>query len=231
MAQKKYQRGIIHSNEKIKRLIDYRLKDITSLSNQSVSDILEKAILDGLFPKNKDVRRMVFDYLYSDEEKEGVKKTLECLFGWNSAGVDYEAKYYNFRPLVEYCLIHILNNCMLSDKNYFLDHFLCQFDTLVERLEICSTTMGEPSVEAMLKQRAEWARMLYNNARKKPNETWLKFFLEVINDNWSLLCNWSITYRCLCDSVSMADFTETAQARNDLLEIIEKISAEWELDE
>ncbi len=227
MTQKKYQRGIIHSSEKIKKLIDYRINDITAISNQSVSDILEKAILDGLFPRNKVARSIVFDYLYSDSEKNGVKKTIQHLFFWNSTGNDLEAKYDNFRPLVEYCLVHVLNSCLLIDDNFGIDYFLRRFGSFVTNLENCSKNIEDPVMEAMLRQRAEWARMLYHNACDKPEKTWLKFFLEVINDNWSLVSNWSITYQCLSDIVLMADFTETTQARYDLLEIIEQVSDEW----
>lgn len=223
MSQKKFQRGIIHSNEKIKRLIDYRLKDITDISNRSVSDILETALLDGLFPRNKVARSIVVNYLYSDSEENGVRKTLENLFALDSDGVQLEN--LGTLRLLNFCRAHIVNYRKISDRDILFQRFLNQFGSLVEVIEGNANCFDNPP--AMDKLRAEWARTLYNIACEKPKEMSLKYYLDVIIDNWLLLSINPITYLCLSYIVSMADYTETAEARNDLLDIIEKITVEW----
>ena len=225
MAKNIYQRGIRHSSEQVMKLIDARVNDISAQGNQSISYIIENAILDGLFPRNKDARNIVINYLYSDNEENRVKKTLESIFIWNYTGVDWEAKQSNFGPLVKYIRFHAFCYHKLSDKDFLFQRFLRQFRVLVELIEGCSNTYEEPP--AMVKMRAEWARTLYDTACKKANEMSLNIFLDVISDNWIELNSYSITYQCLSYIVSMAEFKETSQERNDLLEIIEQISTEW----
>lgn len=229
MAKNLYQRGIRHSSEQVMKLIDARVSDISAQGNQSISYIIENAILDGLFPRNKDARNIVINYLYSDSEENRVKKTLESLFTWNYTGVDWEAKQNNFGPLVTFFQFNAYLFHNLSNKDFLFQRFLKQFGVLVEHIEACSKTWDEPP--AMVKLRSEWARTLYDTACKKANEMSLNYFLDVISDNWILLHSYSITYQCLSYIVSMAQFKETSKERNDLLEIIENISAEWELDD
>jgi len=227
MNSKKVQKGIIFSCEEVKNTIERRAHDLAVKSNQSISFIIETTLLEGLFPRNEDARSFVINGLYPENGNGSVGQTLDDIFGWNSAGVNWGSKYTNFKPLVEYCLIHVLNDSMLSEKNMVLHHFLSQFSSITEKIERIAKSDEVQVNEEMLQHHAKWARQLYELAREKPNEAWIKFFLEIINDCWDFLSDWSITYRCLSDIAAMADFTETIDARNSLVEIIDKISNEW----
>lgn len=227
MAKNLYQRGIRHSSEQVMKLIDARVNEISSLGNQSISYIIENAILDGLFPKNKDARSIVVNYLYADYDDSGVKKTLDCLFAWNNAGVDLNSKYDNLRPIVEFTLFNIDGDPLLPKSNGAMHSFLYAFDSVIKRAEK-ELNMFESIIDkSQYLCSLEYAKTLLEQAKDKTVQIGIKFFFEVLLDLWNLIKGWSMTYRALSALASMSTFHENPETRNSLVETIDDVSKEW----
>ncbi len=228
MTAKKIQKAFNISTEKVKTFIDRRAEDLANANNFSTSYVIETAILDSFLPKDMEIKQIVFNNLYPDSGENGVKTILERLFAWNSDDKDMGAKQCNFWRLLKFCQSYALDYHILKENDFPFQRFLSQFGLLVEWIEKDSESWED--TPAMVKLRVDWARKLYDTACKHANELSVKYFLETIIDNWGLLYCCAITYRCLSYIVSKMNFEETAQARNELLEIIKQITIEWEFD-
>ena len=100
MAIKKIQKAFYLSSEYVKDFIESRIEDIAVKTQRSSSFIIENLLLDGLLPDNEEAKSIIRNHLYPDGERGGVQKTLEAIFAHNAAGLNWNSKYDNFKPLV-----------------------------------------------------------------------------------------------------------------------------------
>lgn len=226
MTPKKLQKAFNISNEQTKNYIDRRIEDIATANYSSTSFILENAVLSSLLPKNEEARKIIFHHLYP-VNGEGVKETLDAIFDYNSAGLDWNSKHSNFLPLVEFCLQYVKKSAMLSDTNTIMHHLLNQFSSIVDVIERCSQHIIDPFDEAMYKNKSSWARKIYDNAKEKPSDIPIVEIFEIIKDCWVMLDDWSITYRLLSDLAAVSEFEESVESRNALVDTISEVSKSW----
>ncbi len=227
MAQKKYQRGIIHSSEEIKKLIDFRINDITAKSNKSVSEILEKAILDSLFAENKDAQSFIINGLYPQDGNGSVRQTLDDVFRWNNAGIDLNSKHDNLRPLVDFCLFNMDGTQLLPENNPAMQSFLYCLNSIVRRTEKEADSIENIINKSQYLYAAGQAKKICQQAKDDPTQIRIMFVFEVILDLWELIKGWSMTYRALSALASMSTFHENSETRNALVDLVNQISKEW----
>lgn len=223
MEQKKYQRGIVHSSKRIKLIIDARIDDIQYDTNNSVSDIIEKALIDGLFGRNKDAQSIIFNSLYTN----GVKQTIIAFFKSNLV------RKYNIKPFVEYLLPRLISDALiLSEKNH--SKFVFLFKKIIELLEkYAQQNKGKDNHSELwwlnYQHQLEWANTLYQQVcGTSERRVELCYCWQILCVCWVALAEYDITYIFLTHIVTIAVFDETSTARNQLCDFLITVSEKQE---
>lgn len=226
-ATKKIQKMFYYSSEYMKKFIESRIEDVAVKTQRSSSFIIESILLDGLLPKNDDAKSIIRNNLYADDEQGGVQKTLDAVFSYNAAGVNWKSRHSNFKPLVEYCINFSCATSKCKGKEGHLHYLLSQLRDIVDRIENCTYACIETYDRKMYSSQLEMAKLLLKTAEEKPQEIIFRNHFLLVFDCWDMLDDWSITYRYLgCLSV-MCEFQENTIARNNLYDIISEISEKW----
>lgn len=227
MAIKKIQKMFYYSSETVKKFVENRLDDLSVKTNHSTSYMIETLLLNELLPKNEEARSIIQNNLYPESSQNGVKKTLDSIFSINAAGTGWNSKHNNLKPLIEYCIYY--GNSYLTTKpdEAYLQYFLNQLQSVVDRIENCANSCIEILDRKMYLSQLELAKTLLENAKKYPEEIIARNYYQLIYDCWDMLNDWSITYRFLSCLTSLCDFQDSPLARNKLYDIISKISEEW----
>lgn len=227
MAIKKIQKMFYYSSDHVKAFIENRLNDLSIKTKHSTSYLIETILLDGLLPQNDEARSIIQNNLYPDSTQGGVKKTLDSVFSINAAGVGWKSKHDNLKPLVEYCIYYCIDT-PISNKNHgYLQYFLSQLRSIVDRIENCTNSCIEVLDRKMYSSQLELAKVLLKTAEEHPDEIIQKNHFQLVYDCWDMLDNWSITYRYLSCLVALCDFQENSNARNRLYDIVSDISEAW----
>lgn len=227
MANKKIQKAFYLSSEFVKQFIESRIGDLAIQKDRSSSYIIEELLLNGLLPKNEEAKHLIQNYLYSEKGADGVKRTLSTAFQINSAGVNWNSRHSNFKPIVDYCLKFGASSATCNNTKDQLNHFYSNLKMVVERIENCTQSCIEPYDRDMYESKTEWAKDLLKKAEENPKSIVIREHFELVRDCWDMLSAWSMTYRYLADLAKMGKFQEDAVARNELYEVIDKVSKEW----
>lgn len=225
MASKKLQKAFNISDGKAKSFIDNRIDDIANELNCSTSNVIEQTLIDALLPKNKNAHFLIYNNLYND--KSGVRTTLDSIFAWNNAGVDWNSKYDNLRPLVEFSLFNLDGDPLLPQENGTMHSFLYSFNSVIKRAEKELDLVENIIDKSQYFSSLDYAKTLYEQAKDNTIQIGIKFFVEVFLDLWSLIKGWSMTYRALSALASMSTFRENSETRNALVDLVDQISKEW----
>ena len=227
MAIKKIQKMFYYSSEYAKKFIESRIEDMAIKTQRSSSFIIENILMEGLLPENEEAKSIIRNNLYPDDEQGGVQKTLDSIFGFNAAGLNWNSKYSNFKPLVEYCMYYSTANSSIKGNEGHLHYLISQLKDIVDRIENCTAACIEPHDRKMYSSQLEMAKSLLEIAMNRPQEIVFRNHFQLIYDCWDMLDIWSITYRYLGCLAVMCDFQENTNARNKLYDIISDISSEW----
>ena len=224
---KKNQKMFYFSSEHAKKFVETRIDDVAIETQRSSSYIIENLLLDGLLPKNEEAKYIILQNLYPDDDNGGIKKTLYALFSANAAGINWKSKHNNFKPLVEYCILHCDPEAHYTNSPY-LDYFAGQLCDIVSQIDNCVHVCIEPYDKKMYASYLDLAKLLLEKAEKAPQEIVYKQCYDLINVCWGMLYDWSITFRFLACLTRMCDFyEENSRARNALYDIIADISQQW----
>lgn len=145
-------------------------------------------------------------------EDDGVRRTVSAVFQVNSGGLNWQAKHSNFLPLVRFCLENQAHSIRLTDSEarYLKSNLRLLFKHLqtTETLELNSMVS-----------------LLNDDASEFNADKLYQFLLR----NWEELKSWSVTYRALYALTSpISTWKEDAKTKSQLLEILKRISDEWE---
>lgn len=224
---KKIQKVFYYSNEYVKKFIESRIDDMTIITKRSSSFIIENLLLDGLLPQNEDAKSIIRTNLYPDNEQGSVQETLDAVFSYNAAGINWKSKYSNFKPLVEYCINFSSATSTCKGTEGHRHYLISQLTDIVDRIENCTYSCIEPYERKMYSSQLERAKILLNTTKEKPEELIFRNHFQLVYDCWDMLDDWSITYRYLCCLAVMCNFQENPTTRNYLYDLISEISKEW----
>lgn len=227
MAMKKIQKMFYYSSEYAKKFIESRIEDVAIKTQRSSSFIIENILMDGLLPKNEEAKSIIRNNLYSDDEQGGVKRTLDAVFSDNAAGINWNSKHSNFKPLVEYCIYYSSATSTYKGNDGHIHYLLSQLRDIADRIDNSANACIEPFDRKMYLSQSEMAKLLLEIAEENPKEIVFRNHFQLVYDCWDMLDDWSITYRYLCCLAVMCDFQENTNARNKLYDIISEISEEW----
>ena len=227
MKQAKIQKNINLSSQKIKNIIEKRSADIAQKLGQSTSLVVERALMSGLFPQNKEANSLTINYLYSDDS-DNIKNALNAAFANNAAGIDWKAKHSNFLPVVIFCLKYYKGPEKFTGKEHELHHLLEQLFLIIKRINNCVNGIINAEEKSFFDDKAKNAMTLITHIKETPEEINPYDVFELISDFFAMLDDWSITYRALSDLTSICTFEESARNRIELFDIISRLSADWE---
>ena len=227
MTPKKLQKTFYISDEHIKSFFDQRTEDIARRKKISTSYVIEQALLNVLLPYNTDARSFVFNYLYNSADKFSVRTTIDNIFAWNSAGVDWSSKHDNFRPLVEFCLFNMDGSPLLPKNNIALHSFGYSLNSVILRTDKELKLLDNTVDNSQYLCSVDYAKSLFAQAQDTTTDVGIKFFFEVFLDLWDVIKGWAMTYRALSALASMSTFREDAVTRNALVDVLDLISKEW----
>ena len=208
-------------------LIDRLVKDASEIKNCSESAIIEQHMLDSFLPQEKNARFWCESFLYA--ENGGIGRTLEAIFSFNAAGINWGSRYDNLLPIVEFAKTQAcFSNAIPTGKERELHHCCSQMESIITRLEHLADNSTSPTEKYAFQQEANWANDLLNELRTEPQFSRYINFYQLLLNNWDHLKGWSITYRLLADlAVLEKGWQENAEARSELLQLIKEVSAEW----
>lgn len=217
---------IVFSTERTRKIIENIIADEAFVERRSASALIEKHLLNDLLPKNSSASSWL-QLLY--DGSWGIGDVLQACFSDLSAGVYWESKYDNALDLVKFS--HhwdIMANNKPDPEAPEMYHYLSLFDSLVTKLDTIAKENVDGKFEAQTE--ADWARELYRISKEEPQFMRLCNTYQLIINNWTVLKNWSITYRILADLVAMQpDWRNTEETRYELKKILTAMSDEWDV--
>lgn len=227
MPEKKIQKMFYCSDQRTKKIIENRIEDIAIQTHNSSSLIIENILLDRLLPRNRDARFIIQSCLYADEKQGSVQQTLDSLFSYNASGINWKSKHNNFKPILEFCIYYSIAVSSSSVIGEHLHYLSLQLRDIVDRIQNCANACIEPVNRRMYSSQSQLAELLLDIVEHDSQEIVLKSHFQLVYDCWDLLCDCSVTYAYLGCLVRMCDFREDVNARNQLCNIIIKISDQW----
>lgn len=227
-TEKKLQKAFNISCESAKFYIDHIVEDIAKVNNISGSFVIEKILLDALLPSNEIIRSIVINEYAKDTF---IKQTLTSIFDYNSMGKGINAKHNNLLPLVDYCMKNSQNAPLPKKRKPATQAYTHYFKAIVDVIELHAKEITDNDIDKKAyKQHSEWSKALYSDISKGIYERCLYLSFALIRDCWSLLSDWSITYKFLSEIVLLSTFNDNIAAKNELIDILKDISEEWETE-
>ncbi|MCR5020105.1 hypothetical protein [Ruminococcus sp.] len=226
MKQVKIQKNINLRDQKTKNLIEKRSADLSKKISQSTSFVIENALIEGLFPKNKEARDLTTNYLYTDEPNN-VKNTLYAVFQNNTTGIR-DSLHTNLLPIVMFCLKHYKGPSNFSRKEQDLYHLIDQLNIILKRINNCVAATIEINEKEFLCDRATSAADLIKKLEESPEKVKPYYIFELIADFFAMLDDFPYTYSALSDLTSICQFIEDVDTRIELFDIINELSADWD---
>lgn len=219
-------KSIEFSSPEIKQFVEERTADISAQTHTSKAYIIEQILLDGLLPKDEDMRFIIRNYLYASSFND-IQKTLSSFFSTNSMGEHWASRHSNCESLVDFCINKVVGTCSSFETHNPIPHMLSQLDSIIRRIDRCAQQCIELEDRAYFEAQLSYAKKLYQVAETSPSQINVKDHFQLVRDCWLMLNNWSITYRYLMDLCDMAQFEEDTQTRNELFNLLFVISNEW----
>lgn len=227
MSLNSLKKMIIFSNEKTKLLVENLVKDDATVKKRSASAIIEDRLLDSFLPQEKNARFWVANYLYCEDY--GIGKTLDAIFSYNNAGINWNSKYDNLLPLVEFaCTYSSMSNATPTGNERERHHCISQLKDVVHKLSYLSENATDHNTKRYYEAEAKRAQYFLDELDKEPE--YVRYFniFNLIYCNWEDLKDWSITYRLLADlSALEKGWLYTAETKTELLQIIKDVTNEW----
>lgn len=192
------------------------------------STFVEKRLLDSYLPRSKQGRYYVVNCLYSEDGS--IAETLRAIFSMNSAGLNWKSKYSNLFPLVKFSLEQLakMDECKKSfsgHENEFV-HFTSQLKSIVEILKNfeCEDEEEKNNCREEIKRVEELVKYL----SVTPSTVSYMEIYSVLVSNWTIINEWSVTYRLLADLSTMIPWNDSRAWKFELLEKIKEVTNEWD---
>lgn len=209
--EKKIQKNFYISSQENKDLIEKRCSDLAKKYGCSFSYILELAIFKDFFSEKKETKEYVL-LLYRSEQN-GIKITLQRIFGDNSSSFYLKAENFHLKPIVYYCLRWAKK---LSQTTVETSEYLAQlFDIVIDNVK--KKTEGDDKIDSKLFiTTVDFVKQ--NFMTVEPEQ-----IFKIVYDTWGLIGELSATCKFLETLISICEFEETPESRCELVDIISEI--------
>ncbi len=209
-------------------LLDRLIKDEAELKHLSDSAVIEHHLLLAYLPQNKDARFWIENYLYSDNGS--VRQTLQAVFSFNAAGIEWKSVHDNLQPLVKFALDQeSLCSSSLTGNEKELYHCFSQIELIISKLAQHVDVSSDMEEKMYYKKEMDYISHLLNDLNESPQSFQIINLYQVLLRNWHVFKGYSITYRLLSDLVALSkNWINSPFARVELREIIKQVSSQWE---
>ena len=205
-------------------LIDGIANDEAAIYKRPTSGIIELHLLNSMLPQNRNAAAFI-RLLYSDSEMD-IERTFNAVFGYLAAGINWEARETNARPLVMLYHEASINSAVPTGKEKEWPYIASQLDSIAEKLERAAATNKDH--ERDLRKDAEYVRDIISEIEKHPEYIRFASITSLILSNWEWLNNFTRTYRLLSVLATMQNgIRNDAETRYNLVRILKEISMEW----
>ena len=224
-----------YSSQVNKEILEKRSADIAELSNSTVSEVIEGALVDQLLVSDEHAAPYVNGVLFGKRftfdgacVPYGIRDAFIEIFEEVSAGVGWKPRYTNARPLVELAakLVkeHSPKLARTNGKPFSaLNELNYAFDSLCGVFEKAANNLEEPGLDAELRWAREAAKPAIMNATIEP-----AMIIDFILRNWTAVENSAHTLRTLSKLFAAStEWEDTAYDRVRFQNICETVMAEW----
>lgn len=220
---------IVYSSEKEKAFVEGALNILSATEKKTPSAILEDIVESYLLPVHADAKAICKD-LYSSETN--VFGALYSVFDWYAAGTNFQARWSNGYPLVDYlhsqlafCDFPLGDKKASSDRQYFYSNFF-QLYKLIE----ASYHTDHEDILTVIESPVKYCRFHFDAASSEDGSFVPINLTNIIRKHWDILGNNTYTYRtlsALC-RLYIPYRTDYAEDRLKLIHIISAVSKEWD---
>lgn len=224
MKQSKIQKSFYFSDQKTKSIIEKRCADLALINNQSSSFIIEDKLMEGLFPKNKEAKDLIINYLYSDDP-DSIKNTLDAAFNINANGTTTRR---NFMPIITFCLKRYRGPSKFPKVEQDLYYLVDQLNFILKRINNCVSGIIDEKERSYYYDRTISAADLIKTLRESPDKTKPYYIIELIADFFEMIDDYPHTYNALSTLAQLSEFEESANNRIELYDIINELSTDWD---
>lgn len=195
-------------------LVNNLIRDKSELNNCSDSAIVEQILLDSMLPKNKDVRKIIINHLYSEAECDNVKITLYFIFK------RCRRTHNELEQLVQFARNQSLSapkfDALSSEEQEF---FRSSIASVVHELK----ENAKSTIEYFFVSRGE---TLLFELEKYPQKFGAFDVYDLLLDGWNIWKRLTIVYDLLAELVKLGQWNNDCETRVELLETIKIMSAE-----
>jgi|GEM_PF-2190734 len=227
MSRNDLKKMIVFSSETSKRIIEAAVTDYAALDNRSGSAIIEQKLLESFLPQQEDAQRYV-KHLYSGASD--VQDIIVSVSQSYAAGVSWQARWGNGKPLVEFALEMCLQSASrINLKDELIHHLMNSFDSLLrilkcEEQEHSGDLLERENLALSVKFGDELYQLLDKEKTPPPTSSYVNFLIDV----WDYVGNSTHTYRVLSDLIAISSkWYEDAEIRVNLKELLAVISKKW----
>jgi hypothetical protein len=224
-----------YSSQVNKEILERRAADIAELSNSTVSEVIEEALVDQLLPCDEHAAPYVNGILFGKRftfdgtcVPYGIRDAFIEIFEAVSAGVGWKPRYTNARPLVELAAKLVKERspelARTSGEPFSALHELdYAFDSLCGVFEKAVGNLEEPGLDAELRWARAAAKPAILSASIEP-----AIIIDFILRNWTAVENSTHTFRTLSKLLaSSTEWEDTAYDRVRFQNTCETVMAEW----
>lgn len=207
---------IVFSSEEKRKLLEGIIKDQAADTGASESAIIEQALESQFVPANENAAFWIAR-LYNGGT---LAEAYTNVFAFLAAGVWWDAKYPNGKPLVtEFCRVLAMDFPALTGEERELHHLLSQLDTIQEMLPDEGATSDKAFCQNCIYQ-----------LQNAPDAVYLIDLSSLILRNWEVLGNHTRTYRALADlaRLSAPRLRNTPRTRRQYIAALDAVSKDWQ---
>ncbi|BAK45823.1 hypothetical protein [Eggerthella sp. YY7918] len=224
-----------------KEILERRAADIAELTGRSVSLVIEDTLIERLLPHDEHAQHYTSAVLFGKKcsvssgewNDYRIKDALSDIFTHISAGVNWQPKYTNSKPLVDFTYMLFqahepsFNTSRRKAYPTPLDELTYDFDSLCSVLETEAKQDIVPGLEAQARRARNLLYPGIKNASVEPLT-----LIELIVSNWQALEKSTHTFRVLHHILAACcPWEDTAAERARFQGVCESVMSKWTRDE
>lgn len=221
-------KAVLFSSVEVKQFIENRTSIQAQMNKTSPSAVIENILLEKLLSKHPLVKQMIKAVYIANWKTEEV---LEAVLSWNGEWINYESRYSNFLPLVEFVIgEQLYNNSFEIRNNERMYHFLDKVDSVAEKMHSLSLLAQDDMEKMYWEEEERYVRDLISQTSPKDTKLRPINFYKIFTKpkNWEIFKSKQLTYIVMVDLVILQkQWRNEPVVKEQVLTILESLSNEW----
>lgn len=245
--KKQLQKIIYFSRQEVKDFLERYMSDESEMTDSSASYLMETHMLHDILPENRDAAQKIMD-LYSMPDGKAVGRVMESIYSIFAADLMSKTACNEVRELVSYHYMDIVlrpyNDIIRTDdinnenyvgaREYYFQSMKRFTNVLKEHLEM-NPDLKKNDYQTYIKMEQDIHELenimsMDGDKDKVIYADSLNFVFMVILKYWDSINDYSYTYRLLVAICRIHTWITDAEMRLKLVDIIKKLSLNWDND-